>query len=546
MPSTSTTYDALVIGAGHNGLILANYLALSGLRVMLLERRLRQGGGLSTESATLPGFLHNLHSINHFAITDTPWYRDLQLAERVPYLVADAEFAQPHRDGSALIICSDLQTTLDSFAQCSQRDAAAFAEINPKAELWEEHILLTERFTEPMSEAERRALWSTSELGREFMQLTDRMPLDIVKDNFVEDRIRALLLFKLSIFGTILYESMFERSPGGTFVRGFGVKHGYQLCKGGSWNLARGLLDVYLAAGGLYRNQSAAARIIIEGGRATGVELASGETLRAGLVASTLGPHQTFVDFVGDNQLPQPLRERIQAFKYTPWGLFGAHYALREAPRYTAAANNPLVNRAQKYHLGEETLEEIDAQHNAVVAGGFSERPQFGGSALSVVDPSQAPRGRHTAYAWQPVPAVQDGQPGVIDAVRAEQAARIMETWGQYAPNMTPDNVVATYTYTPYDYVRELPNMIGGDIFMGAFSAGQTMENHFGYRSEIPGLYMAGSSVHPGGAISGGPGYIAAGVIAADLDLKRWWPRVRLEEHAEALRRQKVGSRALV
>jgi phytoene dehydrogenase-like protein len=180
--------------------------------------------------------------------------------------------------------------------------------------------------------------------------------------------------------------------------------------------------------------------------------------------------------------------------------------------------------------------------------GTFLRKPQFGGSALTVLDPTQGPPGKHTAYAWQPVPHLEEGKIAEIEAEREEHARRTMETWREYAPNMTADNVIATYTYTPADYVQELPNMIGGDIFMGSFSGKQVMDNHFGYRSEIPGLYMAGSSVHPGGAISGGPGYIAAGVIVDALGAKRWWPRIDLDAHAESLRnadvKVRVGARA--
>ncbi|HEV2123920.1 MAG TPA: hypothetical protein VGW38_14240, partial [Chloroflexota bacterium] len=382
----------------------------------------------------------------------------------------------------------------------------------------------------------------SSELGREFLAHTDMMPVDVVKRNFTDERIQVLLLFKLSIFGTILYETVFDRSPTGTFTRALAVKTTYELCKGGSWNLARGLMETYLAAGGHYRNQAEVARIVVEGGRVTGVELSTGEQLRAGqFVASTLGPHQTFLEYVGAEQLPASLRERIERFQYTSWGLFGAHYALKQAPRYPAGQDNPLVNRALKYHLGEETLAEIDAQHEAIVRGTFLRKPQFGGGALSVLDPSQAPNGYHTAYAWQPVPQVHEAVPAEIEAEREEHAARVIETWREYAPNMTRENVLASYTYTPADYVRELPNMRYGDIFMGAFTGAQVMDNHFGYRSEIPGLYMAGSSVHPGGAISGGPGYVAAGVLAREYGFKRWWPEIRLEEHAEALRQAQVA-----
>ena len=93
----------------------------------------------------------------------------------------------------------------------------------------------------------------------------------------------------------------------------------------------------------------------------------------------------------------------------------------------------------------------------------------------------------------------------------------------RYCPNMTPDNILGRYIYTGREYTQEMVNMRGGDIFMGAFNAEQVMYNHFGYRSPIPNLYNAGSAGHPGGAISGGSGYITAGIIAEELGIKPWW-----------------------
>jgi phytoene dehydrogenase-like protein len=113
-----------------------------------------------------------------------------------------------------------------------------------------------------------------------------------------------------------------------------------------------------------------------------------------------------------------------------------------------------------------------------------------------------------------------------VRQIGEEFADKIIEVWGRYAPNLTAKNIVGRHVYTAYDYVRELPNMRSGDIFMGAFSADQVMYNHFGYRTAIPNLYMVGSPAHPGGAISGGAGYIAAGVIAKDLGLNLWWQPV--------------------
>ena len=102
------TYDGIIIGAGHHGMVLGSYLAKAGLDILLVDRRLTYGGGLNTTEATLPGFYHNLHSINHFHISETPWFKDLNLDERVTYITPRYEFCQAHRDGTALVLGRDL------------------------------------------------------------------------------------------------------------------------------------------------------------------------------------------------------------------------------------------------------------------------------------------------------------------------------------------------------------------------------------------------------------------------------------------------------
>jgi phytoene dehydrogenase-like protein len=109
---------------------------------------------------------------------------------------------------------------------------------------------------------------------------------------------------------------------------------------------------------------------------------------------------------------------------------------------------------------------------------------------------------------------------------------------------MTSRNIIDRYIYTAREYTLELPNMRVGDIFMGAFRAEQVMYNHFGYRTPIPNLYLAGSACHPGGGISGGAGYIAAGLIAEDMGLKPWWRPWRAAEALEKLTDAKPGVRA--
>jgi phytoene dehydrogenase-like protein len=518
------TYDGIVIGAGHHGLVLGCYLAKCGLDVLLVDRRLQYGGGLSTEEATVPGFYHNLHSINHFHIGETPWFKDLNLADRVTYITPRYELGQPHLDGTALIFGRDLEETLANVARFSRRDAATFRDWNRKAEEITRRIFLPERYADPLPRPERDALLNRSAIGRDFLAVTRRQPFDVVKELFENEHVQLLFLFKVSLFGTWLVDTLSKTSPMGSVIRAFDLQSGYQLCQGGSFNLARGLMETFIAAGGRYQPQVSIDRIVIEGGKATGIALADGRTVRARqFVASCIDVHQTFESMIGRAQLPAEFLRKLDGFQYTKWALYGLHLALNEPVRLHSEAFDPNIHRTLKWSLGAETMEDLMAAHKDVVAGRMPDIIQFGAGPLSVLDPTQAPPGKATQYAWHVMPYEPDLGGQDYEDFKREFADRIVEKWSRYASNMTRRNIIAQHVYTAREYVAEFPQMRGGDIFMGAFNAEQVMYNHFGYRTPVANLYMAGSACHPGGAISGGSGYVSAGIIARDLGLKLWW-----------------------
>ncbi len=518
------TYDGIIIGAGHHGLILGSYLAKAGLRILLVERRLDYGGGLATKEVTAPGFYHNLHSINHFHISETPWFKDLELEERVTYITPRYEFGQAHRDGSALVLGRDREETITNIARFSRRDAETFRDWNRRAEEITARILIPERYAEPLPQAEREALLAETALGRDFLAVSRRQPLELVDELFENDHVKLLFLFKVSLFGTWLTDSLSKTSPMGSVIRAFDLETGYQLCRGGSFNLARGLMEIFIAAGGRYQPQVAVERILIENGAARGIVLADGRTVRArSFVASTIDVHQTFETLVGRAQLPAAFADKLDRFQYTGWTLFGLHLALREAPQFSAAAFDPNINRTLKWSIGAETMADLFSAFEDVKANRVPRIVQFGSGPLSVIDPTQAPPGQHTTYCWHVMPFEPDLGGQDYEDFKREFAEKIIETFARYCPNMTRRNIIGQYVYAADEYSAELINMRRGDIFMGAFSAEQVMYNHFGYRTPIPNLYMAGSAGHPGGAISGGAGYIAAGLIARDLGAKLWW-----------------------
>jgi phytoene dehydrogenase-like protein len=533
------TYDGIIIGAGHHGLILGSYLAKAGVDVLAVERRLTYGGGLSTREATEPGFYHNLHSINHFHISETPWFKDLDLDDRVTYITPRYEFGQAHRDGTALVLGRDLEETVANIGRFSARDAATFRQWNRTAEAITARILIPERFAEPLPQREREELLSRTAIGRDFLDLSRRQPLDVVRELLENEHVQLLMLFKISLFGTWLTDTLSKTSPMGSVIRAFDLQTGYQLCQGGSFNLARGLMETFIAAGGTFAPQVHIDRILVEGGRTSGIVLADGRTVRArAFVASTIDAHQTFEALIGRDQLPQEFCRKLDGFKYTPWTLFGLHLALHESPRFAAARFDPNVDRALKWSIGADTMEDLFSAHQDVQAGRVPKLVQFGAGPLSLIDPTQAPPGKHTNYAWHVMPLDPDIGAQSFATFKQEFAEKIIETWARYCPNMTRRNIIGQHVYTAREYTQELVNMRDGDIFMGAFNAEQVMYNHFGYRTPIPNLYMAGSPCHPGGAISGGAGYIAAGIIAGDLEVQPWWrpwdARAALENLAQA------------
>ncbi len=529
-------YDGIIIGAGHHGLVLGSYLARAGLKILLVERRLDYGGGLCTKEATKPGFYHNLHSINHFHISETPWFRDLGLEDRVEYITPPYEFGQPHKDGTALVFGRHLEETLANVARFSAKDAQTFRDWNRKAEEITARILIRERYAAPLPKHERDALLMRSSIGRDFLEVANRQPLDVVQELFENEHVKLLFLFKVSLFGTWLTDTMSKTSPMGSVIRAFDLESGYQLCKGGSFNLARGLMETFIAAGGVYQPQVDVKNIIVENGKASGIELADGRTVRASqFVASTLDVHQTFEKLVGRDQLSQAFNEKLDKFQYTGWSLFGVHLALEESPQFKAAAFDPNVNRTLKWSLGAETMEDLSSAFADVSAGRVPRVVQFGSGPLSLLDPTQAPPGKHTTYAWHVMPLNPDIGGMDYEDFKEEFSEKIIDVFASYAPNLTRKNIIGKHVYTGREYTQEMVNMVNGDIFMGAFNAEQVMYNHFGYRTPISNLYMAGSACHPGGAISGGAGYISAGIIAQDLGLKLWWTPWDAEEALSGL-----------
>jgi phytoene dehydrogenase-like protein len=532
------TYDGIVLGTGHNGLVLQAYLARSGLRVLSVDRAAVSGGGLATEAdPRLPGFRHNTHSFFHRAVTAMPWYRDLELERHgAHYVEPELNVALILPDGRALEWWTDLDRTAESFAEFSRKDAAALRRWVEEFRPIVERILMPEAQSPPLPPERRRDLLGRSALGRRLLEVAERSPLEFVAEEFEHDVVRAGLLF----FNGLREIDLRLKGFGHAIPALLAGRHKAQMCLGGSARLAQALVSDIRAHGGEVRTGVTLKGILAQDGRMAGVELGDGERIEAGFVASGLNPQQTFLELLDADAVPRETRDRAAGFQYNRIApLFALNLALREPPRYRAAEDRPELNRAFMVILGLERLEQF---HEIVAAHERGAEPPtvMWGACPTQFDPSQAPPGHHTAFMWEKLPYALHGDARNWDAAREAHGRAMLDLWARFAPNLADGAVLGSFTRSPLDTERALPNMRHGDLLVGSFANGQAgyhrpFPGAGQYRTPVPGLYLCGGSTHPGGNITGLCGYNAAAVVAADLGLDQWWDPPQVERAWQSL-----------
>lgn len=213
------------------------------------------------------------------------------------------------------------------------------------------------------------------------------------------------------------------------------------------------------------------------------------------------------------------------------------HYALNEPIRYKAAEKDPQVNRSWGIFIAENADRVIDFYRN-VHAGIPPKKPEdtmFIVVSNTLWDPTQAPAGKHTAFYWMHQPYhLKEGGAQKWAEIKEEVADIADDAWREYALNLTEENILARHVDGPLDYGRKMPQLIEGCWLMGDMTQDQAglfrpFHGYPPYRSPIENLYMCGACNHPGGGISGAPGYNCAGVICEDLNVKKWWSPMSLK-----------------
>jgi phytoene dehydrogenase-like protein len=526
----SQTYDAIVIGGGHNGLTAAAYLARAGRRVLVLERRHLVGGAAVTEELH-PGFKYSVCSYV-VSLLRPEIIRELELpAHGLSLLPLDGTFT-PLPDGRSLWRTNDHATTYREVSRHSRLDADAYEDysrtmldisraVKPLLAMTPpDPFSMRVREIGPMRALADRFLDLPDETRHQILKLMTVSAVDFLDQWFETDALKATMAAS-GIIGTFLG----VRSPGTAYVLLHhylgeidGASRSWALARGGTGAVSNALASAAHAAGAEIRVNAPVRHILVANGRATGAVLENGDYFLANSVLSTLDARATFLKMSEPDQLPDEFVENIRRFKFRGCAS-KVNLALDGLPDFTCrpGAGDHLRGAISI----SPSVDYMERAYDDAKYGRWSERPYMDIVIPSVTDPTVAPPGKHVMSCFvQYTPYDLHSGSRTWDQHRDALGDLVLDTLAEYAPNIK-DLVLHRQVLTPLDLEREF-GLSEGNIFHGELTPEQLffmrpVPGWAGYRTPIRSLYLAGSSAHPGGGITGAPGRNAAALVLKDV-----------------------------
>ncbi len=524
----SSTFDAIIIGAGHNGLVTAAYLAQAGRRVLVLEKRAAVGGAAVTEEI-FPGFRVS-------TVADGSGYlsarvrRDLKLDARVEILQSDAVAWCPQPDGDQLTIWRDTARTAQEIARFSRADAEAYPgfvelmsraaevvgslmEMTPPAlpEVGIRDLRGGLGLLGPLRRLGRKRL---SELLRMLPMPTDDLLNEFFESDVVKGAIGASSVLNISWgpreAGTVYtLLASWAQSETGLF-RSAGV------VKGGMGALTNAIAEAARGFGAEIRTSAPVKKVIVRGGRASGVQLESGEELTAAVVVSNADPRTTFLTLLEPRTLDLSFVRHVQSIKYRG-SAARIHLALRGLPEFTAMAGADEAALRGPIQIAP-SLDYVQKAFDCTKYGRYSEQPYLDILIPTLSDPSLAPPGQHlmSITAKYAPYVLRDGD---WSSRQESFAELVVDTLAAYVPGIR-EVILHRHSLTPTDLESRygLPegNPNHGEMTLDQFFHMRPIPGYARYRTPIPGMYLCGAGAHPGGGVTGIPGHNAAREILKD------------------------------
>ncbi|MCI0451686.1 MAG: NAD(P)/FAD-dependent oxidoreductase [Candidatus Latescibacteria bacterium] len=516
-------YDAIIVGAGHNGLVAAAYLAKAGRRVLVLEQRPVIGGAAVTEEV-FPGFQFSVCSYV-VSLFRPHIIRELELTKHGMQLIPLECSFTPHLEGPGLVRWSDPNRTRREVSRFSRKDAEIYPEFAlamSKMSFFVKHIIDSPPpeigSLHPNEITKLMGLFGRlRDLGPDMMELHAQLltmsGVDFLRMWFEADALLAPMSCS-GIIGTFLG----VHSPGTAYVLLHhymgeidGAFRSWGFSKGGTGGVSQAIANAAVHHGAAIRTDARVASVVIRNNRAKGVVLENGEEIDARVVISNADPRRTFLTMVGENHFDADFVTQVKRYKYR--GSSGkVNLALDRFPDFTCRPGDGVHVRGDI--AVAPSLEYLERAYDDAKYGEFSKRPYLNVVVPSLVDPSVAPPGKHVMSIFvQYAPYHLKGGAETWPKRREEFGDTVVDTLAEYAPGLK-ESILHRQVLTPWDLEHEM-GLTEGNIFQGELSLEQLLflrpvQGWSRYRTPVRNLWLCGSGTHPGGGIMGAPGELCA------------------------------------
>lgn len=519
MTHPTTSYDAIVIGAGHNGLITAGYLARAGKKVLVVEARDVVGGACTSEEL-IPGATWS--SCAFIASLLRPEIiADLELERYgLEMYQTEANEVSIFPDGSHLFVWKDMDKTLREIEKFSKRDAAAFLDFGLRVKKFAS--ILTPFLLSP-APSRSQVLAAFEAAGAEdlFNEMVLLSTKDLLDRYFENEHIKGLFTFfgMISVWGG-------PSTPGTGYVYGHhsvgefkGTLGQWGFVKGGMGGITQAMARSAEAHGAEIRLNSPVQQVVVDGGRASGVKLANGEIITARTVISNADPQRSMLQLLPAGAVDAKLVAKLEDYD-ARGSMARIHLLIDELPDYIGFPAGEFGPQHQAQAIMGASIENFERAWEAERRGEIPDDFVIEAVIQSTHDDTLAPKGKHTmTLGVQQLPFELAGTDW--DTIRDEWADRVLEVLFRYAPNLR-GHILERVIITPKDLERDY-GLTGGNIFHGAMFFDQLFNNRptpelADYRTTVDDYYLCGSGTHPGGGVMGANGHNAAQVVIADLN----------------------------
>ena len=519
MTNPRSTYDAIVIGAGHNGLITAGYLARAGKTVLVVEARDVVGGACTSEEL-IPGATWS--SCAFIASLLRPEIiADLELERYgLEMYQTEANEVSIFPDGSHLFVWKDMDKTLKEIEKFSKSDAGAFLDFGLRVKKFAS--ILTPFLLSP-APSRSQVLAAFEAAGAEdlFNEMVLLSTKDLLDRYFENEHIKGLFTFfgMISVWGG-------PSTPGTGYVYGHhsvgefkGTLGQWGFVKGGMGGITQAMARSAEAHGAKIRLKSPVKQVVVDRGQASGVELVSGEIISARMVISNADPQRSMLQLLPAGAVDAKLTAKLENYD-ARGSMARIHLLIDELPDYIGFPAGEFGPQHQAQAIMGASIENFERAWEAERRGEIPDDFVIEAVIQSTHDSSLAPEGKHTmTLGVQQLPFDLAGTDW--DTIRDEWADRVLEVLFRYAPNLR-GHILERVIITPKDLERDY-GLTGGNIFHGAMFFDQLFNNRptpelADYRTTVANYYLCGSGTHPGGGVMGANGHNAAQVVIADLN----------------------------